>query len=128
MAGPGNVERRFTFEGEEYTLVFDWEAIATFEEETNSSIFDLLLPVGGGSPKLLTMAMMLKAGLSRHHPDLERGQVMAMMADREVQQLFNSGVTSMMPQKGDSAEEKQQGNPKASRKPRGGKRGAGKPS
>lgn len=128
MPNPANVEKRFTFGGEDYVLVFDWEAIAIFEDETNSSIFDILAPLTGGSPKLSTMAMMLKAGLARHHPDLTRADAMAMLVDPEVQALFNSGVASMMPQAGDTDDGATEGNRKASRKPRGGKRGAGKQS
>lgn len=128
MAAPATVEKRFAFEGKDYILIFDWEAIAAFEDETDLSIFDVVAPPGGGSPKLSTMGSMLKAGLSQHHPDLTRSQAMAMLVSPDVQKLFNEGMTAMMPAQDDMEQEEGEGNPPASRKPRAKKRGAGKTS
>jgi hypothetical protein len=68
-------------DGERFTLVYDWAAIRLFEREADCSIYDLVLQfdaakTGGRLPKLTDMGLMLRAGLARHHPDLDIDRAM----------------------------------------------------
>ena len=100
---PRRVERSFSYAGGDYTLVFDMETVARYEEMTGKSVFDMLTPRPGAMPQMSAMGAMLLAALAEHHPDLERRHAMEMLTDPAVQALFNEGLAGSMPQPGDAS-------------------------
>ncbi|MFO6447866.1 hypothetical protein ACLBKU_12035 [Erythrobacter sp. NE805] len=101
MARVRTVTDTLEFEGERYTLVFDFEVIADFEEGLGVSIGDVLNPPGGGSPMVSRLARLMLAAIRRHHPDADLNLAGAMMTDPAIAAQFYGAVTSSMPQAGD---------------------------
>jgi hypothetical protein len=99
------VREEFEFEGEPYTLVFDFEVIAHFEETNGISLGDVLNPPGGGSPMVSRLAKLFLSGLLPNHPDADLNLAGAMMASAGVQAKFYGAVSRSMPQAGDAGEE-----------------------
>lgn len=129
---PRTVERTFKYAGDEYTLVFDWETFAAFEEETGLSMIDVVA-ADGGSRKITRLARLMLYGLKRYHPDLTLNHAGEMMSDPAVQALLSEGLSASMPQPGDTDAgdtDREAGDtppadpPKAAARPR--KRSAGK--
>lgn len=117
MTSPRTVTRTVDFEGEQFTLVFDFEVIADFEEGLGISIGDVLNPPGGGSPMLSRLAKLLLASLRRNHPDADLNLAGAMLADPKVKEEFFGATAAAMPKSGDI--EGAEGNaPAANRKAR----------
>jgi len=105
-ANPMNGALSFEHEGRRFTLVFDMEAIARFEESTDLSIFEAVQGLGTGRPpKLSVLGALLQAALAANHPDVTRGDAMAMMVNPAVQALFAEGLSGAMPQTGDAGED-----------------------
>lgn len=123
---PRRAELALDHGGQRFTLVFDMETIARFEDATDLSIFEAVQGMGGGRmPKLSVMGALLQAALATHHPDVTRGDAMAMMVDPAVQALFAEGLTAAMPQAADTGADIQgdgETPPANPRKRRGGKR------
>lgn len=105
MAGVRTVRETFDFEGESYTLVFDFEVIAHFEETWGVSLGDVLNPPGGGSPMVSRLAKLFLSGLLPNHPGADLNLAGQMMARPEIAEKFYAGVGSSMPQQGDSGED-----------------------
>lgn len=101
---PRSVSLSFAYLGEDYTMVFDFETIAAFEEATGSSVLALAATSAGAPPKLSTLGAMMHAALGRHHPDLTLVHAMQMVTDPAVQAVFGKGLASAMPQPADSGE------------------------
>ncbi len=96
----------FEHRGQQFTLAFDMEAIARFEETTDLSIFEAVQGLGTGRPpKLSVLGALLQSALAAHHPEVTRADAMAMMVNPEVQALFADGLTGAMPQSGDAGED-----------------------
>lgn len=90
------------FGGEKYTLVFDWDAIALFEDATDLSIFEVFGVVGqasagGKPPKLSLLGSLLQAGLARHHPQITRAQAMEMVINPEAQAALTGAFEIAVP-------------------------------
>lgn len=105
MAGVRTVRETFEFEGEAYTLVFDFEVIAHFEETWGVSLGDVLNPPGGGSPLVSRLAKLFLSGLLPNHPDADLNLAGQMMSDPVIAAKFYAGVGSSMPQAGDAGDE-----------------------
>ena len=58
------------FQGVEYTLVLDWNALAEFESMTGKNAMDVIQGAGGKTPMSFTdtRAIVLSA-MRRHHPE-----------------------------------------------------------
>jgi len=86
-----------------YTLVFDWEAIAIFEDATDRSIlevmgeFDAAARGAGGPPKLTTLASLLSAAMQRHHPAMDRSACMGLVISPEAQSALAEAFEFAMP-------------------------------
>lgn len=92
----------FDFEGCRYAMVFDMKAIAFFEREADVSILDTLASLeaakeGRRQPKLSHLAMLMQAGLQRHHPGVSLDAAMAMAGSPEVQKALGASVAAAMP-------------------------------
>lgn len=89
----GKGEVLLAFGGKSYTLVFDMEAIAAFEDATDMSIFTVFGSLaaakdGGKAPKLSMLGSLLQAGMVRHHPEVTRGDAMAIVMDPAAQEAL----------------------------------------
>jgi hypothetical protein len=119
------VERRITYRGQTFTAVFGMATIARFEIETGQSM-PKVLSEGNGIPFYL-LGELLRAALAEHHPDLTREHAMQLAASPDGQAALSSGLTSAMPQAGDTGEDGEPASenpPKAAAKSRsGGKTG-----
>jgi hypothetical protein len=105
MRSPRQTALAFDHEGERFTLVFDMETIARFEDATDQSIFEAVGALGSGKPpKLSMMGALLQAALAEHHPEVTRGKAMAMLVIPEVQKLFAEGLAAAMPKAGDTGQ------------------------
>lgn len=104
MASPAPVARVFDFEGEAYSLIFNFGVIAEFEESTGVSIIDVVAPPGGGNPMISRLAKLLMFGLRPAHPDITLDDAGRMMSDAKVQALFSEQVAAAMPQSSDVGE------------------------
>jgi len=103
---PASGALTFEHAGQPFTLVFDMEAIARFEDATNLSIFEAVQGLGTGRPpKLSVLGALLQAALAAHHPGVTRAEAMAMMVNPQVQALFAEGLSAAMPQTGDAGED-----------------------
>jgi hypothetical protein len=100
--------------GRHYTLVFDMEAIAAFEDATDKSIFTVAQQLGNPAepPKLSLLGSLLQAGLSRHHPDVTRADAMAMFTDPATRDALAEAFALAMP----AAEEGEQSDPPKGRR------------
>lgn len=105
MGGVRTVRETISFDGEDYTLVFDFEVIAHFEETWGVSLGDVLQPPDGGSPMLSRLAKLFQAGLLPNHPDADINLAGAMMASPDVKKQFFGLVSRSMPQAADTGEE-----------------------
>lgn len=105
MAGVRTVRETLEFEGEKYTLVFDWEVIANFEETNGVSLGDVLSPPGGGSPMVSRMAKVFLAGLLPNHPDADLNLAGAMMTDPAISAKFYGSIGAAMPNAADTGED-----------------------
>ena len=106
MLSPRETSLTVTHGGQEYTLVFDMETIARFEDATDLSIFEAMQGMNSGRPpKLTVLGMLLKASLAAHHPDVTRAEAMAMMINPQVQTLFAQAMASAMPDPDDTGED-----------------------
>lgn len=124
MAGsPRRVELAFDHEGQTFTLVFDMETIARFEDATDISVFDVVAGMGPGKmPKLSVMGSLLQAALAEKHPDVSRTDAMGMFANPQVQALFAEGLASAMPKAGDTASKAEDGKTPTANPPKAGAR------
>jgi len=106
---PRRVELAAEYLGQTYTLVFDMETVARYEEATDRSLIALLQGWQGDAvkapPKLSDLGQILLAALGEHHPELTRSHAMEMIMDPGVQALFNEGLAASMPQPGDDGED-----------------------
>lgn len=103
MANPKG-EVAFAYEGDDYTLLFDFEAIEYFERHCGSiGEFARQLEAaqaGGAVPKISPMVRLLLAGLQHYHPEVGGDVAMKMlMADGVQAQLFE-GFGAAMPDAG----------------------------
>lgn len=76
-----------------YTLVFDMDAIAAFEDATDLSIFEVFgnlaaAQASGKPPKLSVLGSLLQAGLSRNHPGMTRADAMALVVNPAAQEAL----------------------------------------
>ena len=115
MAKSPTGEVSFTSNGETFTLVFDFAALAYFERETNVSVYDALgdmqsAQAEGRTPKVSQLALLLQAGLRRHHPTLAPQDTLAFLADEGVLDQLGVALDSAMPGGDETADE---GNAKA---------------
>lgn len=99
---PKTVERSFEYEGATFTVVFDWETFAAFEEATGLSVLDVM-PDGAKKPMISRLARLMHHALMRNHPDLTLNHAGQMLSDPEVNALFMEGMGSSMPH-GDDTE------------------------
>lgn len=93
---------RFTFDDEEYTLVFDWAAIAFFEREADYPIAEAFADMAeaeaaGRSPKSSHLVFLVQAGLQRHHRGVTMEGAAAMIRDAGVMEALFGGVAEAMP-------------------------------
>ncbi len=104
----GEVE--FEFEGAHYVMIFDWGALAQYERAMSESIFaifaeleryqvavDAKLPnLMRFAPRMSAVGALVKAGLTRHHPDVEYDLAMRMFADPAVQAALGAASEASM--------------------------------
>lgn len=87
----------FTFDGEDYTLVYDMKAIAFFEREADVSIVEAMEDMeraqkAGRPPKISHLAYLLQAGLARHHPEVDLDMAMEMAGDPQVLEALGASL------------------------------------
>jgi hypothetical protein len=105
MAAVRTVDQTLQYEGEEYTLTFDWTVIAEFEEANGWSVADVLKPPQGGSPLISRLVKLFLAGLQHNHPEADLNLAGAMMTTPAIAAKFNGAIDGAMPQAGDVAGE-----------------------
>lgn len=104
--GPAG-EAAFEFEGTRYTLVFDFAAIAEFEDATDRSIVDAFAELSSTTktPKVSTLVHLIVSGLIKHHGAVDKDLVAAMVGDVGVMQALGISTTRSMPvDDGDAAD------------------------
>jgi len=114
-------EVSFEYDRSIYVMCFDMKAIAFFEREADCSILVPLRDVAAAQedpsappPKLSHLALLVQAGLRRHHPEVSLDRAMRMAADPDVQQALGTAQAAAAPSAtGGSAE----GNVAPPRKP-----------
>lgn len=96
--GPAG-EAAFEFEGQRYTLVFDFAAIAEFEDSTDRSILDAFAELSNPAkaPKMTTLVHLIAAGLVTHHGAVDKALVMQMIGDPAVMAALGVGTARSMP-------------------------------
>lgn len=87
----------FTFDGEDYTLVYDMKAIAFFEREADVSIVEAMDAMERAQmmqrpPKISHLAFLLQAGLARHHPEVDLDMAMGMAGDPQVLEALGASL------------------------------------
>lgn len=104
----GEVE--FQFEGMAYVMLFDWGALAQYERAMQESIFaifaeleryqvaaDAKVPnLMRFAPRMSAVGALVKAGLARHHPDVDYDLAMRMFADPAVQAALGAASEASM--------------------------------
>lgn len=118
MAGdPLSAERPFQFEGRDYVAVFDWQAIAAYEKAMGESIvviladldrYDIARKSGHPeawrlTPRTNALAELMRAGLSRYHPEVMPPEALRMFSDPAVQAAFGLSLADAMPRGADDA-------------------------
>lgn len=94
-------------EGAAYTLLFDWEAIAHFEDETDLSILEVMVSLQdaatgkGRAPKISTLGSLLSAAMRRHHPEMDRIACMKLVNDPGAMEALSEAFEFAMPQSDD---------------------------
>lgn len=79
MTNPVKGEVALTLaDGRRFTLVLDMEALLSVEEATGKPLPQVMAMAGQGF--MTAMAAIAQAAFARHHPDLTRADVLAMMA------------------------------------------------
>lgn len=113
-------ETRFQFDGRDYVAVFDWSAIAAYERATGESIVPFIgeferyaraVEIGVPNawrlmPRASALGEFMRAGLSRHHPEVTAETAFAMFGDAEVQRAFGGALVAAMPTAGAMAGER----------------------
>jgi hypothetical protein len=78
MANPVKGEAPLVLrDGRQFTLVLDMEALLSVEEATGKPLPQVMAMAGQGF--MTAMAAIAQAAFARHHPDLTRADVLAMM-------------------------------------------------
>lgn len=121
-ANPLKGEKEFTFEGQTFRAVFDWEAICSFEAATKVSFGDFLATsaaasFGGPMPLMSHIGEFMRAGLMRHHPEITAEQGCEIFLDDTVKAAINEALGNAMPEEDGKA-----GEPKPARKRSNGSR------
>lgn len=96
--GPAG-EAAFEFEGTRYTLVFDFAAIAEFEDVTDRSIVDAFAELSSltKTPKISTLVHLVAAGLTSNHGAVDKNAVAQMVGDSGVMQALGVSTNRSMP-------------------------------
>jgi hypothetical protein len=101
MAPPPKQEVAFEVDGARYVLVFDFTAIAHFEDLADLSLVDALgameqAQAGGRAPKISHIGYLLQAGFRRHHPDMTPDEALALAMNPAVQAQLGVAVSAAM--------------------------------
>lgn len=101
MTTPPRQEVAFEHEGRRYVLVFDFAAIAHFEDLADISLIDALGTMeqaqqAGRSPKISHLGYLLQAGFRRHHPEMTPDEALALAVDPVVQTQLGLAVSAAM--------------------------------
>ena len=121
-ANPLKGEKEFTFEGQVYRAVFDWDAICSFEAATKTSFGEFLATsaaasFGGPMPMMSHIGEFMRAGLMRHHPEITAERGCEIFLDDTVKAAINEALGNAMPE-----EDGKQGEPEPVRKRSNGSR------
>ena len=95
-------EVSFDFADERYTLIFDFEAIAYFEDIAGDSMIDVMAGMekaqaAGKTPKISHLGYLLQAGFQRHQPEMTPQEALAMAVQPDVQRQLGVAVSKAMP-------------------------------
>ena len=101
-------EATFTYDGQEYRLVFDAETFFQIEDALDLNMFALFEMLGQAERsrkpvKIGTLATILQCGLAQHHPDVTRRDAGEMLfgGDTSISGAIGSALIAAMPQRGD---------------------------
>lgn len=93
----GQQDHSFEFEGQRYTLEFDFTAIAVFEQVAGLSIVLALAEMQAGVPKVSHVAWLLQAALKKHHPAVTADDCLKMLASDGVKAQLDIALDLAMP-------------------------------
>lgn len=93
-------DHSFEFEGQQYTLEFDFAAIAAFERVAGLSVVLALAEMQAGVPKVSHVAWLLQAGLGKHHPDVTPDDCLKMLASDDVKRQLDVAMDVAFPPAG----------------------------
>jgi hypothetical protein len=109
MANQMKGEARFPYDGQDWVLLYDANALLEIEDRLDLGLFALFAQLqraeqDAKSVKIGTLATILQCGLVAHHPDITRSDTAEMLlsGDPAVQEAIGTAITLMMPQTGDA--------------------------
>ena len=94
---PGGQAHAFEFEGQQFTLEFDFAAIAAFERVAGLSVVLVLAEMQAGVPKISHVAWLLQSALLKHHPSVTPDECLRMLASDGVQAQLGVALDIAMP-------------------------------
>lgn len=98
MSGSPTGEIGFAFDGADYTLAFDWRAIAFFERESGVSFIEAFIDAQQPIPKVSLLAFMVQAGLQRHHAGIDLDTAGKMAMDDAVRRTLDLAQSAALPE------------------------------
>lgn len=98
-ADPETGSVTFEYAGSQYTMVYDMKAIQFFEREADQSIVDALGELeqakgAGKTPKVSLLALLMQAGLRRHHPEVSAERALRMASVQSTQRALGLAVST----------------------------------
>lgn len=112
MANAFRGEVTLTHEGQDYTMVLDFNALCEYEDATDQEWRSFFKKLEDGTVRATELRAMVWAGLRAHHPDItlaQAGDVLSSNSDA----VIRAAVATLPPDKGADPAAGERGNGKA---------------